>query len=111
TGTRHGPTRPRDTASSAPLSLHDALPICRSSLVGKRWPRPLVPHSGDSRNPSRGTAPPTGCGRLPNAVSHLKDLDRPPAQILRRSAEHTPELQSRGKLVCRLLLAASAPLG
>src|SRR3712207_8776888 len=34
----------------------------------------------------------------------LEDLQRPPAALLRRSEEHTSELQSRQYLVCRLLL-------
>src|SRR5207253_11114040 len=81
------------------LSLHDALPICRAivrvQLYGARllhdcrheqcreshgrpgWPGD---HAGNTRN-----------GR----VGHLRVC---------RSEEHTSELQSRGHLVCRLLL-------
>src|SRR5439155_21617476 len=59
------------------LSLHDALPICE---------RRLPSHVG-------------GDGR------HLCERLQPlRASLHRRSEEHTSELQSRGQLVCRLLL-------
>src|SRR5437870_12995018 len=61
------------------LSLHDALPIyCGSSRI-----------SNASRRPGTYRDAPAGgiCGRAS-----------------RRSEEHTSELQSRGHLVCRLLL-------
>src|SRR5690625_6334054 len=64
------------TSVSYPLSLHDALPIC-----------PPVPPGGGRGGRSR---PP---GHRP-----------PPAGSGWRSEEHTSELQSRGHLVCRLLL-------
>src|SRR5437660_5354250 len=59
------------------LSLHDALPIS-----------PLVPR----------------CALLPAATPRVRAIR--PRWILRRSRseEHTSELQSRGHLVCRLLL-------
>src|SRR5437660_10243253 len=60
------------------LSLHDALPICRPS--------------GPYRN-RRGGGP---SGGPPGP--------RPSPPPPRRSEEHTSELQSRGHLVCRLLL-------
>src|SRR5437870_10295318 len=59
------------------LSLHDALPICRR----RRRPRA---GAGRADHPRR---------RRPRAAK-----GRP------RSEEHTSELQSRGHLVCRLLL-------
>src|SRR5437660_7565158 len=64
------------------LSLHDALPICVRARVG-------------------------------NEVGHKPDIDAVRFRSLqevhdvrnvRRSEEHTSELQSRGHLVCRLLL-------
>src|SRR5690606_16143129 len=74
-----GATSARPTASAAAVRAgrvrERRMVSCRSSLVGKRWTRPLVPHSGDSRNPSRGTAP-TGHQRLPSAASHLKGPQR-----------------------------------
>src|SRR5215510_16284182 len=70
-----------DTATTEiyTLSLHDALPSCCASST-----------SGSSRSAS------SGCSR-PSAA---------PARSSRpsRSEEHTSELQSRGHLVCRLLL-------
>src|SRR5437870_9225881 len=60
------------------LSLHDALPISASSACPK--PRRAA---GQARSTSRTRR----CSTFP-----------------RRSEEHTSELQSRGHLVCRLLL-------
>src|SRR5690625_7036289 len=57
------------------LSLHDALPI---SIPSASWAGASV----------RATSTPPG----------------PPRTCQRRSEEHTSELQSRGHLVCRLLL-------
>src|SRR5690625_6485838 len=73
-----------DTAPSEiyTLSLHDALPISSS---GPRTPRrPPSPGARSSRTPN---GPPASSS---------------PART--RSEEHTSELQSRGHLVCRLLL-------
>src|SRR2546430_15677866 len=69
-----------DTATTEiyTLSLHDALPIWRSS-------RP--------RAPARSA---TGSGRPARA--------RPTSRASARSEEHTSELQSQSNLVCRLLL-------
>src|SRR5438067_13383320 len=65
------------------LSLHDALPICRSG------PREAAEDlAGDVRGRQKAAA---GRGQL----------RRGPGQ---RSEEHTSELQSRFDLVCRLLL-------
>src|SRR5690625_5612884 len=71
------------------LSLHDALPICFStppSLMNRRReiallvsPSPISSSTSRSRSVSSSKGP-------------------------RRSEEHTSELQSRGHLVCRLLL-------
>src|SRR5690625_6482565 len=59
------------------LSLHDALPICGAPLQRRV----------QQRTPSRHG--PDGAGDVGGAE---------------RSEEHTSELQSRGQLVCRLLL-------
>src|SRR6266702_8995253 len=68
-----------DTATTEiyTLSLHDALPI--SARCGPRPDRAPPPERHTCRGPAAGVA-------------------------LRRSEEHTSELQSRGHLVCRLLL-------
>src|SRR5437870_11256217 len=70
------------------LSLHDALPIShpRGRRPGdwRRYARPgHAPYSGDVQS---------GRARAAAALSPV------------RSEEHTSELQSRGHLVCRLLL-------
>src|SRR5439155_25181276 len=70
------------------LSLHDALPICR-------------------RSPGR-----VGCQRAGAVSRYIMDglrhnvdhYGRADSGRLARSEEHTSELQSRGHLVCRLLL-------
>src|SRR5439155_25845411 len=68
-----------DTAPTeiSTLSLHDALPISRSGALGR------------ARRASR---------RHRAAVAGVRE----PGHV--RSEEHTSELQSRGHLVCRLLL-------
>src|SRR5207253_11127589 len=71
-------TPPTDTYT---LSLHDALPISSARPCSRRWPRPRC------------------CGSVP--LGWPTGWRRPAA---RRSEEHTSELQSRGHLVCRLLL-------
>src|SRR3712207_8154410 len=72
-----------DTATTEiyTLSLHDALPICRST------PRPAAATA--SPRPT----PPTPTGPRCSSTSASS-----------RSEEHTSELQSRQYLVCRLLL-------
>src|SRR5688572_32725464 len=73
------------------LSLHDALPISRSSRSART--APCASTSGSSRRPTS-TSPPrsasTGSARISTSSS--------------RSEEHTSELQSQSNLVCRLLL-------
>src|SRR5439155_8376154 len=69
------------------LSLHDALPIYRA-------PRALGPDQ-DARRRDRVHA-----GARPHAGLHRHERDL----VVGRSEEHTSELQSRGHLVCRLLL-------
>src|SRR5436309_4919160 len=71
-----------DTATTEiyTLSLHDALPICRMKVWAPRW----LQAKGTSESAVR---------RMPRRRG-----------ILRRSEEHTSELQSRENLVCRLLL-------
>src|SRR5207253_8622561 len=73
------------------LSLHDALPISpspnSSAWSGRRPCRACTtPRRTRACSPPSGIAPPTG------------------ASCVSRSEEHTSELQSRGHLVCRLLL-------
>src|SRR5690625_5546269 len=79
-----------DSASSDlfTLSLHCALPICGPGLVGRWFIGP--------RFIGAGVASGTGDGRPPRR----RDGSAPAG----RSEEHTSELQSRGHIVCRLLL-------
>src|SRR3712207_9359126 len=79
-----------DTATTEiyTLSLHDALPICRSARRRCPPPRRASSRSGPTGAPRRN---PTACCAAP---FHLSS----------RSEEHTSELQSRQYLVCCLLL-------
>src|SRR5690349_22461751 len=82
-----------DTATTEiyTLSLHDALPILRTSRCTWRSPRPLPRRCGTPLPRIRSVAP----GWVPGRTSTVSSL---------RSEEHTSELQSRRDLVCRLLL-------
>src|SRR5439155_20947032 len=88
-----------------PLSLHDALPICRPVAEVLPDPRRLQP----VRISGAVVLAAVGQQDVDVAISvEIGDLDlarpfrcRPHAL---RSEEHTSELQSRGHLVCRLLL-------
>src|SRR5690625_5715533 len=87
--------------SRSPLSLHDALPISRRAQRRDRR-RPPPPAQFRRRPPPhrhRGTV------RLRGAIGRpvRPGFARTPPPI-GRSEEHTSELQSRGHLVCRLLL-------
>src|SRR3712207_8560710 len=74
-----------DTATTEiyTLSLHDALPI-------------------SARSPTTRTT--TGTPTTPTTASRTASSGHDPALAVRRSEEHTSELQSRQYLVCRLLL-------
>src|SRR5207253_10483414 len=90
------------TPSIYTLSLHDALPISRGALraaVAVRG-RPSLP---PRRRQAPGNVP--DLARFPRRPLRLAPAAwcaRCPARL--RSEEHTSELQSRGHLVCRLLL-------
>src|SRR5207253_11497924 len=90
---------------TSPLSLHDALPILstpRTSVsnngtIARTWPS----------NRSQMVCMCSSCiaRRLrTNSAQSSGDAGRAHADHLGRSEEHTSELQSRGHLVCRLLL-------
>src|SRR5207253_9438284 len=92
------------------LSLHDALPIWASTPSP---PAPGCPQCSTDAGPPRGgrggmrRRPPLGGRRgaptPPSSRSAPCWASRSPGGP-RRSEEHTSELQSRGHLVCRLLL-------
>src|SRR2546430_7723095 len=85
-----------DTATTEiyTLSLHDALPICRHGgghgHVGRREADHVVLERQHRV---------VGGGAEVARVPHCRDAD-----AVRRSEEHTSELQSQSNLVCRLLL-------
>src|SRR5438552_15109574 len=86
------PTHPKENVPHnvrSDLSLHDALPIS----VLRSLPRQVESNQLQStRNQAR------------NACGELSASRRILARVLRRSEEHTSELQSPDHLVCRLLL-------
>src|SRR5207253_6807344 len=95
------------TPAIYPLSLHDALPIY--GYAAARHPMVGNPCSHTVFDPTKITNLP-GNVWVRGAIVQGSDL-RPPLGIEVkiegkdiRSEEHTSELQSRGHLVCRLLL-------
>src|SRR5690625_6997629 len=101
TCTHHVSLPPTPSAFSS-LSLHDALPICppptRRTGRGRR-PRDLH-RPGDRRRGGRRRWRTVSIVNTPENTRRPEDLPDPED----RSEEHTSELQSRGHLVCRLLL-------
>src|SRR5690606_41234325 len=83
------------TATSAPaictLSLHDALPICSTAPVLGGW---TTSYGSGDVIPAAWLVHDLRTTTAPDLLRHPGD----------RSEEHTSELQSREKLVCRLLL-------
>src|SRR2546422_7673244 len=87
-----------DTATTEiyTLSLHDALPICINTATAFAYQ--------DVVKSAQELLALAGAGTLDRAAveQHVLLLTTP--QLIRRSEEHTSELQSRLHLVCRLLL-------
>src|SRR3712207_6989128 len=79
-----------DTATTEiyTLSLHDALPILTIRLTGHQWWWEV---RYEDPSPSR-------------VLTTANEIHIPVGRPIRRSEEHTSELQSRQYLVCRLLL-------
>src|SRR5690606_41868203 len=99
----------RSSASTdpCPLSLHDALPIFIGRLVREFYGRvrrndrlgPIfAAHIGEIWEPHLEKMTDFWCSVI------LKDGSYSGRPVPARSEEHTSELQSREKLVCRLLL-------
>src|SRR5207253_9561581 len=94
-----------------PLSLHDALPISTAAVV---LPMPLLVRRAHAAATAHLENSPATLIALADVVLPSSELGR--AGVNRavnafldwgkgyRSEEHTSELQSRGHLVCRLLL-------
>src|SRR5207253_10926693 len=76
------------------LSLHDALPI--SVTRNDEW----IPEGFSRYGEVRYVEDVTGGAGFEEATKDLADI----LDVTDRSEEHTSELQSRGHLVCRLLL-------
>src|SRR2546430_12463519 len=79
------------------LALHDALPISHRR-TGVRRESPT--RGGPERGPPRGASPRGAGAILAPPISY----PRPRHRQLKRSEEHTSELQSQSNLVCSLLL-------
>src|SRR5439155_22269200 len=77
------------------LSLHDALPISLPAGSGAPLARPTT------GQPQERDPPLVPCGNRRGATVGAQRLA---SRRFPRSEEHTSELQSRGHLVCRLLL-------
>src|SRR5439155_25592718 len=88
------------------LSLHDALPISRGNLPASRGAARSLSDSRRGRLSERGggAADPRAAPRAAPGRGR-GGRGRVPRRSPPRSEEHTSELQSRGHLVCRLLLA------
>src|SRR5207253_3902696 len=94
-----------------PLSLHDALPICRRSaalLRTQQRSRVAAETHGRRRPPERDRRRrrqrPIDSGRMRDGGGGEFRVPAGGTERAVRSEEHTSELQSRGHLVCRLLL-------
>src|SRR5690606_41352038 len=92
------------------LSLHDALPICARARAHRHQPPGLeVPVRLPVREePRLVRAVPRGAaahdGRAHPRRPRVARCEAQHHLLVRRSEEHTSELQSRENLVCRLLL-------
>src|SRR5258708_10574822 len=86
------------------LSLHDALPICFEPVAnfGERLARPIIGRE-DFNNQIRGHLRKAGGSGIREAFP-ANETNVRRSYGIRRSEEHTSELQSPDHLVCRLLL-------
>src|SRR2546421_3301367 len=89
-----------DTATTEiyTLSLHDALPISNRSAAMPAQSPTLSPTLSAIVAALRGSSSGMPCSTLPTRSAPTS------AALVKRSEEHTSELQSRSDLVCRLLL-------
>src|SRR5439155_24308404 len=88
-----------------PLSLHDALPISRWLRALRRRPTHACPaRHRAGRPPTAARARAQNLSLRRRTALHERKVNRAEREIAIRSEEHTSELQSRGHLVCRLLL-------
>src|SRR5690625_7019932 len=87
------------TSRTYTLSLHDALPISGIRVEGPHGFTILI-----GRNARDNDAITFGIARSRDIWLHVQGYRGSHVIIRARSEEHTSELQSRGHLVCRLLL-------
>src|SRR5207253_6785422 len=89
-----------DTATTEiyTLSLHDALPIYGYQTAGD------TKMNESPENKKQTASPATGHNEKRNARTTIVAVVAVVGVAVLRSEEHTSELQSRGHLVCRLLL-------
>src|SRR5690606_41403213 len=91
------------TAALSAVALHAALPICVDAERGARRVCRAAPEAHEHARRARAHEV-QGSGvarRTPDDHGHVELVDE---ALEVRSEEHTSELQSREKLVCRLLL-------
>src|SRR5206468_13115618 len=92
------------TSECYTLSLHDALPICKTmENLRKRQCVSIVQPITDPKKYKKLTSDPSFKSRKIFS-ENLVAIHRRKTEVNLRSEEHTSELQSRSDLVCRLLL-------
>src|SRR5205823_14206012 len=101
---------PMMTSSLFILSLHDALPICRTTVASGQWPmarqeKPAPYLLATSRRPLATNLWPLAAEFSLIVLGMLLFSERTWKHHCVRSEEHTSELQSLAYLVCRLLPA------
>src|SRR5439155_25906737 len=98
--------QPSYPTTISPLSLHDALPICTFCTTTGMVMRKMI--SSTSITSTSGVVLicefRSSSSACPTCIAMSDHLVRSMAAAEQRSEEHTSELQSRGHLVCRLLL-------
>src|SRR5699024_11764294 len=92
------PVRAPAARELSPLSLHDALPIWRTTSSSTRSPRRTRRWTSPRASSRSSSWPVRRADPVRQSCTRIRPSDGP------RSEEHTSELQSRFDLVCRLLL-------
>src|SRR5260221_10662735 len=98
-----------DTATPeiSPLSLHDAFPISAATPTSRnttRWPASRTRVCGSSTAPPPSANTPSWESSAARTAADSSSRKRSSPSSMKRSEEHTSELQSHSDLVCRLLL-------
>src|SRR5690625_7034087 len=81
-----------------------SFPTRRSSDLSARLLQAVAPDRPDAVDIGLRTGPDLEAGKVPLEIDRQRGPQRGEAGMDFRSEEHTSELQSRGHLVCRLLL-------